>query len=154
MPMVTRASRFSINSNALTTLSRKRSTFRMRWSLGATIILASGLMALMWWAAQAIHGAVLRRTGSSRICRWSISGSCSLIIGSYISLVMRMILSTGTMPCIRSNAVCSKLRPVPKKSRNCLGFSALLKGQKRLPTPPHMITQYRLLFIGSLAIFV
>ncbi len=35
-----------------------------------------------------------------------------------------------------------KLLPVCRMSENCLGHCVLLMGQKRLPIPPAMMTQY------------
>ncbi len=42
--------------------------------------------------------------------------------------------------------------PVPRMSRNCFGVERRLIGQKRLPTPPAMMMQYRLLFICFFAV--
>ena len=64
-----------------------------------------------------------------------------MIICLYMIFVTINIFSIGTIGRKRSTVICSKLLPVPKKSKNCFGFSSLLYGQKRLPTPPAMITQ-------------
>ena len=56
-------------------------------------------------------------------------------------LVTMYMFFTGTTCEKRSNVSCNSERPVPKKSRNCLGRPLRLKGQKRLPMPPAMMTQ-------------
>lgn len=52
----------------------------------------------------------------------------------------------------RSNVCWSSERPVPKKSRNCLGSVLRLNGQKRLPIPPPMMTQKLSLFIAMIVV--
>ena len=88
-----------------------------------------------------MHGAVFLRVGSNKICSEFNSGSCSFTKSAYRSLVTTSMFSVGITCLNRSNVCCNNERPVPKKSRNCFGRVLRLKGQKRLPIPPPMITQ-------------
>ena len=60
------------------------------------------------------------------------------------------MFSVGMIFLKRSKVCCSKERPVPKKSRNCLGCVLRLNGQKRLPIPPPMMTQKLSLFVAMI----
>ena len=60
---------------------------------------------------------------------------------AYFELVTSNMFSGGHIGRTRSTVICSNERPIPKKSRNCLGILSREKGQKREPTPPHIITQ-------------
>jgi Na+-transporting NADH:ubiquinone oxidoreductase subunit NqrB len=69
-------------------------------------------------------------------------GNCSLTNGAYFSDVSTHIFSTGQIPEKRSTVSCNNDLPQPKTSINCLGQSDVLIGQKRLPTPPAIITTW------------
>ena len=58
-----------------------------------------------------------------------------------ICMVTTRKFSTGTMAAKRSKVERMNDFPVPRMSRNCLGLTCRLMGQKRVPMPPAMITQ-------------
>lgn len=74
------------------------------------------------------------------ICSAGISGNCFLTISTYFALVTTQKFCLGQTPLKRSTVSCIKVRPQPNISMNCLGYSGVLSGQKRLPTPPAIIT--------------
>ena len=90
--------------------------------------------------------------GSDNICSASISGNCSFTMSVYFREVTTQILRTSIELRKRSTVNCNRLFPIPSISRNCLGYSGVLIGQKRLPIPPAIITSWLSLSIISKSI--
>ena len=67
IPSVRRRFPFSTKFSPSSIASRKALSLSTRWSDGRVTIEALGSMAYMWWAAQQMQGAVLRRAGSRSI---------------------------------------------------------------------------------------
>lgn len=86
-----------------------------------------------------MQGAVLRASGSARMLSVGMSGICSLTILMYFSFVTTHIFSTGQIGFNLSTVSCMSERPTPITSINCLGYSGVDIGHKRLPMPPAMI---------------
>ena len=122
-------------------VSMKRLSLEMKWSEGATTMVASGFMWRILVAAYAMQGAVLRLYGSARMFSGGRPGRCLRTMSTYADEVTTMIFCSGTIFRNRSYVSWMKLLPIPRMSRNCLGMEFLLIGQKRLPTPPAIITQ-------------
>ena len=85
---------------------------------------------------------------SSGLYSFLMSGTCQTCSTSGESSIPNfsrtdetILFSNAMIFLKRSNVSWSKERPVPKKSRNCLGSVLRLKGQKRLPMPPPIMTQ-------------
>ena len=75
-------------------------------------------------------------------------GICCLTIAAYLSLVTTHMFSTGHIVRNLSTVNCISVFPTPRMSINCLGYSGVEIGQKRLPMPPAMITICVLFFIS------
>ena len=88
-----------------------------------------------------MQGAVFLLHGSQRMFCLGMSGNCLATMAAYFSLVTTHTFSAGTNWPKRSTVNCNSVLPVPSTSINCFGFSAVLMGQKRLPTPPAMMTR-------------
>ena len=91
------------------------------------------------------RGAVLRASGSARMLSVGMSGICSLTMLMYFSLVTTHIFSTGQIGFNLSTVSCMSERPTPITSINCLGYSGVDIGHKRLPTPPAIMITCMLL---------
>ena len=114
---------------------------------GVTTTFAAGSSCRMDQQAQAMQGAVFRAAGSARMCDEGMSGSWSWTISTYASLVTTQKFSFGQRPLKRSTVSWIKVRPQPRMSMNCLGRAGVLRGQKRLPMPPAIITIWLFLAI-------
>ena len=140
MPRVTILLPSAVNSSASRTMRLNSSTSRTSASDGVTTILAEGSFCLIFQQAYAMHGAVLRAHGSAMIFSTGISGSCSLTICTYGSLVTTQKLLIGQMTENLSTVIWIIVLPQPITSMNCLGYSGVLIGQNLLPIPPAIIT--------------
>lgn len=80
MPTVTIRLPSAVKFNALRIIFENFCSFNIRASAGVTTMFASGLTEEIFQQAYAIHGAVLRGSGSARICPAGTSGSCSFTI--------------------------------------------------------------------------
>lgn len=89
----------------------------------------------------------MRASGSARILSTGMSGICSLTMLMYFSLVTTHMFSTEQMGFKRSTVSWMSERPTPITSMNCLGWSGVDMGQKRLPMPPAIMMTWLLLII-------
>ena len=100
-----------------------------------------------------MQGAVFFLVGSYKTLSSLISGICSFMSGRNSSQVTMKMFSFGHMDAMRRYVCCMSVCPVPVRSRNCLGFSVVLSGQNRPPSPPAIIMQKWFLFM-SVIIFI
>ena len=64
------------------------------------------------------------------------------MMAAYFSFVTTQMFEGETRLPKRSTVSCNRVFPTPSTSINCFGFSEVLIGQKRLPTPPAIMTKW------------
>src|SRR5574344_401278 len=142
IPRVTIASESMVKSRHDFITLRNSAVLVTIWSLGVTTMLALGSCDFIFQLTYAMHGAVFLLQGSHRILPAGKSGSCSLTMLTYALLVTIHTFSGLHIPLNLSTVSCSSDFPTPSTSINCLGFSTVLMGQNRLPTPPAIMTRW------------
>ncbi len=111
----------------------------MSWSDASTSIAASGSWSSRISAARPMHAALSRPAGSATVCAAESRGSCRRTSSACAALVITRNDSGGKEDSNRET-VCWIMLPSPKMRINCLGLCRRLRGQKRVPAPPAMIT--------------
>ncbi len=147
--MVSIASSFSATATLSRIVSQKRSVLPIMWSAVSIVQTASGLRDNATPAASAQAAAVSRPIGSPIMFSAGIVGSNSCIRVTSEAFVIMNTRSAGTNARALSTDDAISGFPV-NIERVCLGCDELLRGQKRSPLPPAIITTNALSITNSL----